>query len=81
MTMQVKFFEGELQAIQDKFNQWSDGSQYVSETSMHFSGKDRSNAVMKVVYGVNEQQKGGPEPSKKPVFNVKSGGVKYGRPD
>jgi hypothetical protein len=60
MLMQTKFFEGELQQIEDKFNEWSNGTQYISETSLHFKGKDRNYAVLQVVYGV---QNGKEKPS------------------
>lgn len=56
MKMQMQFFEGELTTVQDKFNEWSNGEQYVAETSLHFKGKDRSYAVLKVLYGKKEQE-------------------------
>ena len=64
MTMQLKIFSGELPAIEDKFNEWSDGTQYIQSTSLHFHGKDRSFAVLQVVYGTNE-----PPKSRKGVVN------------
>lgn len=51
----MKFFEGSLQEIEDKFNAWSDGSQYISHTAMHFKGKERDQGVMQVIYGVNNK--------------------------
>ena len=51
MKMVMKFFEGELDQIADKFNAWSDGSQYISHTAIHFKGKDHDKAVMQVIYG------------------------------
>jgi hypothetical protein len=56
MQMQLKFFEGELPTIEEKFNQWS-SDKYIAETSLHFKGKDRSFAVLQVVYGEKEQSK------------------------
>jgi hypothetical protein len=54
MKMQMKFFEGPLDVIQDKFNSWSNGTQYISATNMHFKGKDRDQGVMQVIYGTKE---------------------------
>lgn len=54
MKMQMKIFEGALEQVEDKFNAWSDGSQYISHTQLHFKGKDRETAVMEVIYGVKD---------------------------
>jgi hypothetical protein len=57
MKMQLKFFEGDLETIQDKFNVWSNGEQYVSETSLHFpKGRDKDYAILQVIYGEKTPQ-------------------------
>ena len=67
MEMKMKFFEGELAQIEDKFNVWSNGSQYVSETSLHFKGKDRNYAVLQVVYGLQKEKIRVPSKRKGPL--------------
>lgn len=57
MVMQVAFFEGAtMQMVEDKFNAWSNGSQWISNTSLAFRGKNDENAVMQVVYAVKADE-------------------------
>jgi hypothetical protein len=64
MLMQMKFFEGTLEQIEEKFNSWSNGTQYISHTAMHFKGKDRDQGVMQVIYG-GSLPKGKPQKNKR----------------
>ena len=48
MHIQIQFFEGKLEDIQSKYNDWSK-DKYIHESSLHFRRNDT--AVLKVQYG------------------------------
>lgn len=57
MVMQVKMFTGQSpEQVEDKFNLWSNGTQWLSETSLHFYGRQDQFVVMKVIYGVKADE-------------------------
>lgn len=57
MVMQVKFFEGtSTEVVEDKFNAWSNGSQWISHSSLSFRGPKDETILMKVIYGVKADE-------------------------
>ena len=51
MILKMEVFEGEVAQVAEKFNAWSDDSKYINSTSFNLKGKERTQALLVVIYG------------------------------
>lgn len=51
MILKMQTFEGEVSQVAAKFNAWSDESKYINSTSFNLKGKERTQALLVVIYG------------------------------